>query len=83
MPLRRIVLPLLTEFTQQFGETSLLTVLDRSELKVFFSAKAETSAPMRYVIETNTLVPLGWGGVRTRHLGLYDRGGNCRGDPPR
>jgi DNA-binding IclR family transcriptional regulator len=61
MPLRRIVLPLLTEFTQQFGETSLLTVVDRGELKVFFAAKAETSAPMRYVIETNTLVPLGWG----------------------
>ncbi len=61
MPLRRIVLPLLTEFTQQFGETSLLTVVDRNELKVFFAAKAETSAPMRYVIETNSLVPLGWG----------------------
>jgi IclR family KDG regulon transcriptional repressor len=61
MPLRRIVLPLLTEFTQQFGETSLLTVVDRSELKVFFAAKAETTAPMRYVIETNTLGPLGWG----------------------
>jgi len=61
MPLRRIVLPLLTEFTQQFGETSLLTAVDRSELKVFFAAKAETSAPMRYVIETNTLGPLSWG----------------------
>jgi DNA-binding IclR family transcriptional regulator len=61
MPLRRIVLPLLTEFTQQFGETSLLTVVDRNELKVFFAAKAETTAPMRYVVETNILVPLGWG----------------------
>jgi IclR family KDG regulon transcriptional repressor len=61
MPLRRIVLPLLTEFTLQFSETSLLTVLDRNELKVFFAAKAETSAPMRYVIETNILVPVGWG----------------------
>ena len=61
MPLRRIVLPLLTEFTRQFGETSLLTVVDRGALKTFFAAKAETSAPMRYVIETNTLGPLGWG----------------------
>jgi IclR family KDG regulon transcriptional repressor len=61
MPLRRIALPFLTEFTQHFGETSLLTVVDRSELKVFFAAKAETSAPMRYVIETNALGPLGWG----------------------
>jgi len=61
MPLRRIVLPLLTEFTKQFGETSLLTVVDRSALKTFFAAMAETSAPMRYVIETNTPGPLGWG----------------------
>ena len=61
MPLRRIILPLLTEFTQQFGETSLLTVLDRRKLKVFFAAKAETAAPMRYVIETDILGPLGWG----------------------
>ncbi len=61
MPLRRIVLPLLTEFTRAFGETSLLTVLDRNELKVFFAAKAETSAPMRYVIETNILVSPTWG----------------------
>lgn len=61
MPLRRIALPLLTEFTQQFGEVSLLTVVDRSALKTFFAAKAEPSAPMRYVIETNTLAPLGWG----------------------
>jgi IclR family transcriptional regulator, KDG regulon repressor len=61
MPLRRIVLPLLTEFTRTFGETSLLTVLDRPALKMFFATKAEPSAPMRYVIETNALGPLGWG----------------------
>jgi IclR family KDG regulon transcriptional repressor len=61
MPIRRIAAPLLTEFTQHFSEASLLTVLERSALKVFFAAKAEPSAPMRYVIETNTLAPLGWG----------------------
>lgn len=61
MPLRRIALPLLTEFTQQFGEVSLLTVLDRSALNTFFAAKAEPSAPMRYVIEINQPSPLGWG----------------------
>lgn len=61
MPLRRIAMPLLTEFTRNFSEASLLTVLERSALKVFFAAKAEPSAPMRYVIETNTLAPLGWG----------------------
>ena len=61
MPIRRIATPFLTEFTQNFSEASLLTVLERSALKVFFAAKAEPSAPMRYVIETNTLAPLGWG----------------------
>ena len=61
MPIRRIAAPLLTEFTRHFAEASLLTVLERSALKVFFAAKAEPSAPMRYVIETNTLAPLGWG----------------------
>jgi DNA-binding IclR family transcriptional regulator len=61
MPLQRIVLPMLKEFTAAFGETSLLTVLDRPALKTFFAAKAETNAPMRYVIETNVLWPLGWG----------------------
>jgi IclR family transcriptional regulator, KDG regulon repressor len=61
MPLRRIALPLLTDFTRQFNEVSLLTVVDRHALKMFFAAKAEPSAPMRYVIETNTLGPLSWG----------------------
>jgi IclR family KDG regulon transcriptional repressor len=61
MPLRRIVHPLLTEFTEKFGEASLLTVVDRAALKVFFTTKAEPSASMRYVIETNMLAPLGWG----------------------
>jgi IclR family KDG regulon transcriptional repressor len=61
MPQRRIILPLLTEFTKKFGEASLLTIVDRSALKMFFAAKAEPSAPMRYVIEINMLGPLGWG----------------------
>ncbi len=61
MPIRRIAGPLLTDFTRSFSEASLLTVLERNALKVFFAAKAEPSAPMRYVIETNTLAPLGWG----------------------
>jgi IclR family KDG regulon transcriptional repressor len=61
MPLRRITLPLLTEFTLRFGETSLLTIVDRGAMKTFFAAKAEPAAPMRYVIEINKLEPLGWG----------------------
>ena len=52
---------MLTEFTEKFGEASLLTVVDRAALKVFFTTKAEPAASMRFVIETNVLAPLGWG----------------------
>jgi len=41
MPLRRIVHRLLTESPRNFGEASLLTVVDRAALKVFFTTKAE------------------------------------------
>lgn len=61
MPLRRIAQPLLDEFTRTYSETSLLTVLDRAALKMFFAAKADAPAQMRYVIAMNTLGTLSWG----------------------
>ena len=61
MPLRRIAQPLLDEFTHKCSETSLLTVLDRAQLKMFFAAKADAPAQMRYVIAMNTLGTLAWG----------------------
>jgi DNA-binding IclR family transcriptional regulator len=61
MPLRRIAQPLLEEFTRTHAETSLLTVLDRPALKMFFAAKADAPAQMRYVITMNTLGTLAWG----------------------
>lgn len=61
MPLRRIAQPLLDEFSRTYGETSLLTVLDRAQLKIFFAAKADAPAQMRYVIAMNTLGTLAWG----------------------
>ncbi len=61
MPLRRIAQPLLDEFTRTYSESSLLTVLDRAALKMFFAAKADAPAQMRYVIAMNTLGTLAWG----------------------
>lgn len=61
MPLRRIAQPLLDTFTRTYSETSLLTVLDRVALKMFFAAKADAPAQMRYVIAMNTLGTLAWG----------------------
>lgn len=61
MPLRRIAQPHLDAFTRTYGESSLLTVLDRAQLKMFFAAKADAPAQMRYVIAMNTLGTLAWG----------------------
>ncbi len=61
MPLKRIAAPRLEAFTARFGEVSLLNVLDRPALKMFFAAKAEPPAPMRYVIELNVPGTLAWG----------------------
>lgn len=61
MPIRRIVQPLLDEFTRTTAESSLLTVLDRPSLCMFFAAKADAPAQMRYVIAMNTLGTLAWG----------------------
>ncbi len=61
MPLRRIAQPLLDDFTRTYAETSLLTVLDRAALQMFFAAKADAPAQMRYVIAMNTLGTLAWG----------------------
>lgn len=61
MPLRRIAQPLLDTFTRTHLETSLLTVLDRAALQMFFAAKADAPAQMRYVIAMNTLGTLAWG----------------------
>jgi IclR family KDG regulon transcriptional repressor len=60
-PLRRIAAPLLDRLAADFDETALLTLLDRPALKMFFAAKAEPSAPVRYVLETNRPGSLCWG----------------------
>lgn len=74
MPMRRIATPLLTEFTRTHSEASLLTVVDRTAMKAFFAAKAEPSAPMRYIIKTNALAPLGWGASARAILAFMSEG---------
>jgi len=61
MPLRRIAQPLLDNFTRNYGETSLITLLDRPALRMFFAVKSDSPAQMRYVIEMNRLGTLAWG----------------------
>jgi DNA-binding IclR family transcriptional regulator len=60
-PIRQLALPLLQQFTAEFGETALLTLLDRPALQMFFAAKSEPSVPVRYVVEVDRLGPLAWG----------------------
>lgn len=60
-PLKQVALPLLDRFTAEFEETALITLVDRPALQMFFAAKSEPNAPMRYVIEINRLGSLAWG----------------------
>ncbi|WP_345250995.1 IclR family transcriptional regulator [Pigmentiphaga soli] len=61
MPLNRIAGPILARVRDQTDETTILTLLVRSELKMFFALTASPSHPMRYTIQTNRLEPLTWG----------------------
>jgi DNA-binding IclR family transcriptional regulator len=61
MPINRIARPVLEALRDATDETAILTLLVRSDLKMFFSQTAAPSHPMRYAIETNRLQPLTWG----------------------
>lgn len=61
MPLVGIGEPLLADLTRRFEETSMLAVLERRQLCMFFAASAAPADPMRYIIEINRAVPLVWG----------------------
>ncbi|GAB2886921.1 IclR family transcriptional regulator [Paralcaligenes ginsengisoli] len=53
--------PYLQELSAQFNETSLLTLLERQQLKMFHAASGSPADPMRYNIRLNALEPLVWG----------------------
>jgi IclR family KDG regulon transcriptional repressor len=61
MPYRKLAEPHLQALSAQFHETSILALLAREKLKMFYAAKGSPSDPMRYNIELGALEPLVWG----------------------
>jgi IclR family transcriptional regulator, KDG regulon repressor len=61
MPHRKLAEPFLHALSERFHETSILALLARDQLKMFYAAKGSPSDPMRYNIELGALEPLVWG----------------------
>lgn len=61
MPINRVAAPILGAVRDAVEETTMLTLLAREDLRMFFSLTASPPHPMRYTIETNQLQPLSWG----------------------
>jgi IclR family KDG regulon transcriptional repressor len=61
MPYRKLAEPYLQALSAQFHETSILALLAREKLKMFYAAKGSPPDPMRYNIELGALEPLVWG----------------------
>jgi DNA-binding IclR family transcriptional regulator len=61
MPYRKLAEPFLQALSAQFHETSILALLAREQLKMFYAAKGSPSDPMRYNIELGAPEPLTWG----------------------
>jgi IclR family transcriptional regulator, KDG regulon repressor len=61
MPYRKLAEPYLRALSGEFHETSILSLLVRDQLKMFYAAKGSPSDPMRYNIELGALEPLVWG----------------------
>lgn len=61
VPFVEIAEPLLASLSQQFGETSLLSILERRQLRMYTAFAASPQDPMRYIIELNRRDPLVWG----------------------
>lgn len=72
VPFASIAEPMLAALTERFNETSMLTILERRQLRMYFAISAAPPDPMRYVIELNKTAPLIWGAsgrVLLAHLG--------------
>ncbi len=61
MPYRKLAEPHLQALSAEFHETSILALLARDKLKMFYAAKGSPPDPMRYNIELGALEPLVWG----------------------
>lgn len=72
MPYRKLAEPCLQALSAEFQETSMLGLLARERLKMFYAAQGTPPDPMRYKIEIGALEPLVWGAtarVMLAHLG--------------
>jgi len=61
MPYRKLAEPYLQALTAQFHETTILSLLARSQLEMFYAAMGSPPDPMRYNFELGALQPLIWG----------------------
>jgi IclR family transcriptional regulator, KDG regulon repressor len=61
MPYRKLAEPYLQALSAEFRETSILALLLREQLKMYYAAKGSPADPMRYNIELGALEPLVWG----------------------
>ena len=61
IPYAKLAQPLLQRISEQFEETSIMAVLVRKQLRMFYAATASPPDPMRYNLELNRPEPLVWG----------------------
>jgi DNA-binding IclR family transcriptional regulator len=57
-PVRSVAQPLLEQLADGTGETALLGLFDAPSGRMLFAASIESSHPLRYVVETNTWLPV-------------------------
>jgi len=68
----RLAEPYLQALSERFHETSILTLLERRQLKMFHAANGSPADPMRYNIRLNALEPLVWGATARVVLAYLD-----------
>jgi DNA-binding IclR family transcriptional regulator len=61
VPYAQLAEPVLRRLSERFGETSLLVLLERRQLRMFCACSAAPPDPMRYNIELHRLESLAWG----------------------
>jgi len=61
VPYVQIAEPLLAALSEQFGETTLLSILERKTLKMYIASSAAPKDPMRYAIDLNRRISIVWG----------------------
>jgi IclR family KDG regulon transcriptional repressor len=61
LPLGQVADPLLAGLRDETGESAMLVLLARQDLRMFFARVASPTHPLRYTVELNRLQPLEWG----------------------